>query len=162
MTLQEFDATGVGPALEWLGADKYDGPGVRLQMLTTALQESNLEYRRQMGDGPAKSFYQMERGGMVNSLLNHPSNRIRSTALAACAWRGVQPVAMDVWNAIENDDVLASVLARLGYLADPQPLPEVGNVDAAWLCYLRNWRPGKPHPEKWPALYARVRAYLQL
>jgi hypothetical protein len=22
-------------------------------------------------------------------------------------------------------------------------------VDAAWDYYLRNWRPGKPHPERW-------------
>lgn len=161
MTLIEFDTEAIGPAMEWLGP-KYDGPGVRLQMLTTALQESRLEHRRQLGNGPAKSFYQMERTGMVRGLLRHPSQRIQSMTVVACTWRGVKAEEMAVWDAIEHDDILASTLARLGYWADPLPLPPIGNVDAAWLCYLRNWRPGKPHPATWPGHYARVRAYLQL
>ena len=161
MTLDEFFATSIEPALAWL-PPKMTSQAAMLQMGTTALQESRLEHRRQMGNGPARSFYQMERTGMVLGLLKHPQAEVRSLAIAACNWRGVEPDSLAVWNAIEHDDVFASTLARLGYWADPLPLPAVGQVDAAWLCYLRNWRPGKPHPETWPTYYAQTRAFMGL
>ena len=29
----------------------------------------------------------------------------------------------------------------------------VDDADGAWECYLRTWRPGKPHPETWAAYW---------
>ena len=39
---------------------------------------------------------------------------------------------------------------------DPRPLPRIGEVQAAWDYYIRNWRPGKPHPKSWAPLYAQA------
>jgi hypothetical protein len=39
---------------------------------------------------------------------------------------------------------------------DPQPMPT--SQDAGWQCYLRNWRPGKPHPDQWPRNWASAEA----
>ena len=33
-------------------------------------------------------------------------------------------------------------------------LPAVGDKEAAWQYYLRNWRPGMPHRQTWDARYA--------
>lgn len=80
-----------------------------------------------------------------------------STAAAALYQaRGVPARDAAIWDAIENDDVLAAGLARLLLWSDPGRLPAVGDADAAWALYLRTWRPGKPHPETWPELYARA------
>ncbi|MNL86831.1 hypothetical protein D3C87_2157110 [compost metagenome] len=50
--------------------------------------------------------------------------------------------------------MLAAGVARLLLWTDPKTLPSIGDVDAAWALYLRTWRPGKPHPQTWPALHA--------
>jgi hypothetical protein len=34
----------------------------------------------------------------------------------------------------------------------------IGDADGAWAYYLNTWRPGKPHPETWPALYVQALA----
>ena len=39
---------------------------------------------------------------------------------------------------------------------DPAPLPRLGHQQTAWDYYLRNWRPGKPHPEFWPRHYTNA------
>ncbi|MNG31598.1 hypothetical protein D3C84_1174300 [compost metagenome] len=68
----------------------------------------------------------------------------------------MQPVNEAVYVAIEHDDVLAAALARLLLWTDPGKLPKLGDEQGAWDLYLRTWRPGKPHPETWPALYAQA------
>jgi hypothetical protein len=61
-----------------------------------------------------------------------------------------------IWNAIENDDVLAAGLARLLLYTDPQRLPALGDREGAWQLYLRTWRPGKPHRRTWNGYYQRA------
>ena len=41
---------------------------------------------------------------------------------------------------------------------DPAPLPKphAGQEEAAWECYLRNWRPGKPHRKSWGPFWAEA------
>jgi hypothetical protein len=63
-----------------------------------------------------------------------------------------------VYNSLAHDDVLAAAFARLLLWTDPQRLPSLGDADGAWALYLRTWRPGKPHPQTWPALYAQALA----
>lgn len=123
-----------------------------VMLLAIGLQESRFTHRRQI-NGPARGFWQFERGG-VQGVLNHPASR--KAAEAVCRARGVAPLAADVHAALEHDDVLAAAFARLLLFTDVKPLPALGNSDAAWDYYMRNWRPGKPHPKTWDALYAKA------
>ena len=125
-----------------------------VQLLAIGAQESqDYTYRRQMGNGPARGFWQFERNGGVNGVINHPLKTIRDLAVQVCAARRVLCERQAVWEALETDDVLAAAFARLNLYGDPFALPAVGQCNAAWELYLRVWKPGKPHPDKWPARY---------
>lgn len=150
----------VGPALQLLPVG-MDSPKARVLLLAIALQESRFEHRRQLvGNppkpiGPAKSFWQAEMGGgMVRGVRTH--SKTASITQKILQARGVANNDADIWDAIEHDDVLACALARLLLFTDPQPLPEIGNVNGAWDTYVRVWRPGKPHRASWDALYAQA------
>lgn len=124
-----------------------------VMMLAIGLQESRFKHRRQI-NGPARGFWQFERGGGVAGVLRHEASR--KHALEACDIRDVSPVPAQVYARLEHDDVLAAAFARLLLWTDPAPLPEIGDVQGAWDLYLRVWRPGKPHPETWPEFYSRA------
>lgn len=158
MTLTEINKTIIGPGLQLL-APKLDTPQARVLLLAIGLQESKFTARRQMGNGPARSFWQFEEGATISSgvkgVLNHPASgdTLRRVAVS----RGVAGTSRAIWEAIERDDLLACALARLLILTDAAPLPALGDADGAWALYaLRCWRPGKPHPETWPGYYAQA------
>lgn len=153
MSLLEVDRDGIRPALAWLPS-KMNTVEARVMLGAIGYQESEFEHRRQMGNGPARSFWQMERGGGVVGVLTHAASS--ELALMACKWRGVRASSQDVWEAIEHDDVLGAIFARLLLFTDPRPLPKLADVDGAWAYYVRNWRPGKPHPDKWPGNHAKA------
>lgn len=153
MTLSAIHRSAVEPALLLLPA-RMTSPQAEVMLLAIGLQESRFVHRRQLG-GPARSYWQAEQGGgMVHGVLRHPLTR--QLAVAVCDARCVQPVDERVYVAIEHDDVLAAALARLLLWTDPGKLPALGDAAAAWDLYLRTWRPGKPHPETWPDLYAQA------
>lgn len=121
-------------------------------MLAIAMQESgsslNARYQNSPGNaGPAKGWWQFEQGGGVRGVLNHKS----TSDLARRACQRCTVVASDaaVHRALEGHDPLAVIFARLLILTEPKPLPQ--NVGEGWEQYLRLWRPGKPHPDNWPA-----------
>lgn len=124
----------------------------KVMLLAIGQQESAFEHRVQMGNGPARSFWQFERGGGVKGVLQHPASKVFAAAL--CRSRDVPATAQEVWARMAADDVLGCGMARLLLLTDPAPLPALTQRDMAWAYYERNWRPGKPHPEKWPAYHA--------
>lgn len=149
----------VAPTLEWLAT-----LGIRsdrraeVMLLAIAGQESGFRARAQViaggGKGAARGLWQFERGGGVAGVLQH-----RATAKAAQAVCDVLLVAADpmsVHVALEQNDVLACAFARMLLWADPAPLP--AEQTAGWQAYLRNWRPGKPHPEFWPGRWAAAAA----
>lgn len=140
-------ATVINPALGWLATRgvKSDDKA-RVMLLAITGQEADCQYRRQHGNGPARGLWQFERLGGVAGVLSHKASMAH--AEAACAARGVEPTATAAQAALERDDWLAAVFARLLLWTDPRALPDA--EDAGWACYLRNWRPGKPHPERWP------------
>lgn len=152
MTLSEIRAQAIAPALALLPA-RMKSPAAEIMLLAIGLQESRFTHRRQVR-GPARGFWQFERGGGVAGVLRHPVSR--EHALRVCDARGVQPVPEQVYQRLEHDDVLAAAFARLLLWTDPAPLPAVGEVDRAWDLYMRTWRPGKPHRQTWDALYARA------
>lgn len=159
MTLDEITRTGINPALALLPRH-MDSPQARVMLLAIGLQESRFEHRRQMGNGPARGFWQFEKGGGVKGCVQHPSSAPHLRQL--CAARGVPFEAMAIWQAIEHDDVLAAGLARLLLFTDPFKLPALGDPQAAWELYAeRCWRPGKPHPETWAGYHAQARAFVE-
>lgn len=152
MLLSEIRAAAIAPALALLPA-RMSSPQAEAVLLAIGLQESGLIHRRQVG-GPARGLWQFEQGGGVRGVLLHPLSRPH--ALAVCEARSVKPVPSAVYAELEHDDILAAAFARLLLWTDPAPLPAVGEVGKSWDLYLRCWRPGKPHRNRWDDCYARA------
>lgn len=137
--------------------ERMDSKEARAMLLVIGLQESRLIHRRQLvgnpprPTGPATGLWQFERGGGVVGVLQH--NATRTHARTLCNARNVKPEPQAVWQALQYDDVLAAGFARLLLWSDPRSLPEIGNKQAAWDLYIHTWRPGKPKPKVWDALY---------
>ena len=163
MTLDEITRLAINPALAMLPA-KMDTPAARVLLLAIALQESRLAYRRQLGDGPARGFWQFEQGtaasrGGVWGVYLHPASAPGLREL--CARRHVTPTPAEIWRAIEFDDILAAAVARLLIYTDAPPLPALGNQAGAWDLYAKRcWRPGKPHPQTWGGCYQQALDYV--
>lgn len=131
-----------------------DTPAARMMLFAIAQQESGMIYRRQMPTGPARGLWQFEAGGGVRGVLTHKSSRF--WARSALQARSISADTKTAWAALETDDVLAAIFARLLLFTDPRPLPAVhpSSGGAAWDYYIRNWRPGKPHRDRWNASFA--------
>ncbi len=112
----------------------------RQEMLTISGVESGCYARRQVPVAHAMGLWQLERGGGVAGVLAHRATAAH--AAAACRRRQIPAAPDEAWRALERDDVLAAIFARLLLLTDPQALPS--GSDAGRAVYLRTWRPGKP------------------
>jgi hypothetical protein len=154
--------TAVNPALLRLPR-AMDSDAARVMLLAIGLQESRFQFRfqkiagRPYEKGPARGFWQFERGGGVRGVMQHPATR--EQAQLTCAARGVPFDDVLVHAKLETDDILAAVFARLLLWADKHALPLVNaSHDETWDCYLRNWRPSKPHRHTWDAYHAQARS----
>lgn len=159
--LESIVHTAIDPALSLLPA-QMDSPEARVMLLAIGLQESRFMHRFQVvagkpgAKGPARGFWQFERGG-VGGVVRHKASQFWLSHV--CAKRGVPFDAAAIWNAIETDDVLAAGVARLLLFTDPRRLPAVTDVEGAWNLYaIRTWRPGKPHRHTWDEFHAQARA----
>lgn len=157
MDLKAVIERAIDPALALLPA-RMDTPAARVMLLAIGLQESRFEHRRQIG-GPARGFWQFEKGsrasrGGVWGVYLHPASKGHLAVL--CKARSVACDPDAIYAALEYDDVLAAGVARLLLWTDPKALPPVGDADAGWSLYQRTWRPGRPHPQTWSALYAQA------
>jgi hypothetical protein len=160
-----LDATlhnAINPALNLLPA-KMDSDAARVMLLAIGLQESRLAYRYQKvaGDpyakGPARGLFQFERGGGVVGVMTHHATK--ELARQVCQDRGVPFDSPLIHARLEFDDVLAAAFARLLLWADSKPLPPVdADHETAWACYVRNWRPGRPHRQTFDEFHAMARA----
>lgn len=163
MNLNEINNLVLTPMFNILGT-KYDTPAARQLLLTIGLQESRLLHRAQLGGGPARGFWQFEKGneksrGGVWGVLNH--FRVGTVAKQFCRDLGITADAETVWQAMEVNDILAAGFARLLLLCDAQALPKIGEVNKAWELYAeRTWRPGKPHRDTWDGFYSQARKEL--
>lgn len=126
---------------------KMDSPYARINQAAIGQQESGYLVRRQYGNGPARGYWQFEEGGGVKGVMEHKSSA--EIARSVCHARGVPFVRRAVWESLETDDVLAAAFCRLLMWTDSGKLPT--NEADGWAMYARTWRPGKPHPDKWPA-----------
>lgn len=132
---------------------KFASVAATTMLLAIGLQESRFVHRQQVG-GPARSYWQFEKGGGVVGVLRHSATARH--AHAVCVLRGIEPTADAVYAAMLLDDLLGCAFARLLLYSDPRPLPEPGQIISSWDYYLRNWRPGKPHRSTWDNLYAKA------
>jgi hypothetical protein len=138
----------VQPALGMMPA-YFDTPQARCMLVAISGQEADWTARIQF-HGPARGLWQCEPTGVRDVMqlgITQPH------VSAVCKVRKMPATPDAVYAALPSDDLLACVVARLILWADPAPLPAIGDQDAAWQCYLRNWRPGRPRPADWPNFY---------
>ena len=148
----------IRPALRLL-PERMSSPAAVALLLAIGLQETRFKHRRQVPKGPALGLWQFERGGVRAcsghfcwGVLVHPATRPHAEAVLR---RLLYPIdAAAVHAAIQHNDVLAAVFARLLLFTLPQALPGPRDVEAAWQQYLAAWRPGKPHRRTWAGFYA--------
>lgn len=135
------------PAAYALLPEPMASPPASAMLLAIALQESGLQHRTQIG-GPAQSFYQFERIGVIGVLGSGEAGSIFRDALERlCYPRSTG--AIDIHTAIAHNDILATCLARCLLWSDPRALPTWEQPPHGWRLYQDNWRPGKPRPEHW-------------
>lgn len=146
------------PAAFALLPGKMDTPAARAMVIAIGLQESKFRARRQITGradySPARGFWQFEMGGGIVGVLTHRSTKpIITDILEELRY---SPAASSCYEAVEHNDVLAAVFARLNLWWLPGPVAQRGEVDRGWRQYLNAWRPGRPHPETWPEHFARA------
>lgn len=144
MRLEHLMRFAIRPAMGLLPAKMRGMESDRL-LMAIALQESDVKYRRQSGNGPARGYWQFEKGGVLG-VLNHPATSAH--AREVCAAMDYAPYPQIVLYAMENNDMLAAAFARLNLWWLPSPIATTEEKGLEQ--YLEAWRPGKPHPEKWP------------
>jgi len=121
----------------------------RVALMAIPGQESNWAARIQAADGPAHGYYQCEPVAVAEVTNNAQTAGVFNSVLSTLDLVGMSP-----YTAIQYNDPLACVVARLLLWADPAPLPSVGDAEGCWQYYLRNWKPGKPDETRWGASYA--------
>lgn len=146
---------------------RMDSLKARVELYAIGYQESEFKTRRQYNNGPAASFWQFEKTGGIKGVLTHEASADYAKSL--CGFCRVEPTPQAVWNAMLTDDVIGAGFARLLLYTDPRALPNVPELisqvnpesSESWKYYQRNWRPGKPHPSKWPKSYMSALAVPQ-
>lgn len=124
-------------------------------LLATGLQESKFLERRQVGGGPARGLWQFERGGGIKGVVTHPDTRdYLRAALVALRYEKAIGQTVLLYQAIEHNDVLACVFARLNLWWLPSRLPGCDAPNEGWRQYIQAWNPGKPHRDTWNDNYA--------
>lgn len=133
-----------------LDRSDLDSPEASIMLMAIAGQESAWSHRRQVG-GPARSYWQFEKGGGVAGVL--AGKQTGPWIRLVCAALDIPADASTVFEAMAWNDHLAVAMARLNLWLVRGALPKEGDQDSAWNYYLNQWRPGKPHPAAWPANY---------
>lgn len=125
------------PTLDFMG-EKYEGKLAERQLLAIALQESGLVHRVQVR-GPARGFFQFEISGCQEALRLDRENFLAGYT------------ARTLYDVLPQEECVMVVAARLLLRRHPDPLPKL--PEYGWKQYMSLWRPGKPHPDRWPACW---------
>lgn len=132
-------------------------PAATAMLLAIGLQESKFLHRRQLKGGPARGFWQFERGGGVVGVLRHPATAVPvRAALGRLRYASIANSPSDCHELLADNDVVAAVFARLLLWTVPGRLPTRSQQAAGWRQYIDGWRPGKPHPETWAENFRRA------
>lgn len=121
-------------------------------LVGTAIVESGLRHLRQLGNGPARGFFQIEpltHDDIKRYLRNRPKLRAKVSAL-----RAEQPPEIDQ---LIINLAYGCAIARIKYWMDPEPLPSADDIDGLGRYYKRvyNTAKGKGNRKRFVALYRR-------
>lgn len=149
------------PVAYGLMPDRLGALESKAMLVAIGLQESRFAHRFQVLNtpglkGPARGFWQFEKGGGVRGVRGWIFKNPQSKAYAedALARLGYGNASEDErYTAIEHNDVLACLFARCLLFTLPQSLPKRDEPGRAWEQYLDAWRPGKPHVNTWNDCY---------
>ena len=143
------------PAALSLLPPEMDSPNARALLLAIGLQESRFQHRRQIG-GPARGAWQFEYGGGILGVRTHPATDGHLSAALNKLCYAPDASQEALYKAIEHNDVLAAVMARLLLWTLPDALPGPQDAGKGYSQYLQAWRPGKPHSFTWPDNYRQA------
>ena len=148
-------STHIVPAAFMVLPSDMRSTAARRLLLAIGWQESRFTHRVQVG-GPARGYWQFEQAGGVRGVLGHQKSRdVAREALRALGYRH-EPTPFGCYAAIEHNDVLACVFARLLLWTLPDRLAE--DEANGWRQYIAAWRPGKPHAHTWPTAWSEADA----
>ena len=130
--------------------EKYASDDAVELILATGIVESRYEYIRQMGDGPARSFWQVEPATCVDNLahyLKHRPELMRKCAEASMVdlkhWQNYDE---RVWAEILEKNIAAGIVhCRLKYWRVPKRMPSsVEGMAHYWKDYYNAGGKGDP------------------
>ena len=132
--------------------DKYASDDAVNLVLATGIAESRYEYIRQMGDGPARSFWQVEPATCVDNLahyLKHRPKLMKKCANASMVdlkhWQNYDE---KIWEDILETNIAAAIVhARLKYWRVPKKMPKSIEGQANYWKKYYNSDLGKGRPE---------------
>lgn len=131
-------------------------------LLGTAIVESDLLHRKQLGSGPARSFFQMEpitHDDIWNNFLKYKPDLARAISSLITS-----PDA-DKLVELEKNDPYACAMARAHYARVTSPLPKAGDVEAMAKYWKNHYNTNHPrakgrwekYVEKWNKVMADKR-----
>jgi hypothetical protein len=154
MDIGQFREHIVRPTLE---AITLWAPAAEELLIATAVHESaGLKYIRQVGGGPALSFYQIEPETAEDLIKRYIFGDKSAFGRTLRIVSQFEPGHM-LRPRLLGDMTFATVIARLKYWSIPQPLPKAGDVPAMALYWKRwyNTPLGKGREQEFIANYER-------
>lgn len=150
----QFKKYVIQPALKAIGS--YS-PAAEELVLGTALQESRLQYLRQLGNGPARGVFQMEPATHDDIWKNYLKYKpdLAADVMALAHVRHSESLTTDL--------LYAAAMCRIHYLRAPAALPEQGDYEgqaAYWKEYYNTYLGAgteEEYLENWET-YSGVRA----
>lgn len=143
----------IGPALRSISSNKFPtwSPAAEELLLGTAIVESDLRFRKQLGNGPARGLFQMEPATHNDIWDNFLKYRPELAQAIISLMK-----SPDKLLALEHDNQqYACAMARVHYLRARGLLPKAGDVEAMakyWKDhYNTNHKNAKGTPEKYVA-----------
>ena len=132
--------------------EKYASPEAVDLVLSTGIVESRYEYIRQMGDGPARSFWQVEPASAVDNCQHYL--KYRSDLMKSCAKASLVDVKYwqiydeELWSEILEKNIASGIVhCRLKYRRVPKKLPSTLEGQAKYWKKYYNTESGKGDPE---------------
>jgi len=132
--------------------EKYGSKSAIDLVLVTGIVESRYEYLRQMGDGPAFSFFQIENSSCVDTLVHYLKHRpklmakcVEATLVDLKHWQNYDE---SLWSRILESNIAAGIVhCRLKYWRVPKPLPNTIKGQSLYYKKYYNTELGKADPE---------------
>jgi hypothetical protein len=164
MTPETFLTRIVEPTLAYMAASPTiavpRSKNADVLLTTIAGQESHWEHRRQIGIGQyypqkvgARGYWQFESTWAGPVALNDVMVSTKQQLETVCKLIDIPYDEYSLYEACAWNDTLACAMARLLLWIHPARLPAIGDKEAAWQYYLRQWRPGTPHRQTWDGYY---------